>query len=145
MQKYYSNFLQGYPLKTFQIPMFLKYWNNSKYFSFRTTDFFLTKSSISGFSCFKNLHIYTCKKNCIKSLCPLTARGGPGGVKALADTSDKNAMFFHVLPYLHIFPTCFPNTCWQQMNLTACLMSPLHSAHTKSGGIILPLKVNIYI
>ena len=34
-----------------------------------------------------------CKnKTCIKSLCPLSARGG--GIKALADADAKNAIFF---------------------------------------------------
>ena len=54
--------------------------------------FFLSKLSISGLSCFKNINIYTCKKTCIKSLCPLIAWGvclsGRGRVRY------KNAIFF---------------------------------------------------
>ena len=41
-----------------------------------------SKSSISGFSCFKNINIYICI----------------GGTKALADASTKNASFFYMLP-----------------------------------------------
>ena len=49
--------------------------------------FFHLKSSISGFSCFKDIYIYTCKKK----LCPLTAREG---VKA---RPLRMQVFFYIL------------------------------------------------
>ena len=63
-----KNILQGYYLKTFHFQnIFLIYWIyplDPKFFS-------ASKSSISGFSCFKNIYIYACKKKCIKSICPI--------------------------------------------------------------------------
>ena len=43
--------------------------------------FFLSKSSISGFSCFKTIYIYTFKITLFKSERPLTAWGGGGGLR----------------------------------------------------------------
>ena len=53
--------------------------------------FFFSKSSISGFSCFK-YHIHL-KKNFKKHKIVMSASGG-GVVKALGDASAKNASFF---------------------------------------------------
>ena len=62
--------------------------------------FFLSKLSISGLSCFKNIYIYTCKKTCIKSLCPLIA----WGVCLSGRVRYKNAILFYVIPTgKHIF------------------------------------------
>ena len=44
------------------------------------------------FGLYMYIYIYTCRKTCIKSLCPLTAGGGGGN--ALADASARNASFF---------------------------------------------------
>ena len=60
--EYAKIFCQGYPVKKLFQNIFLKYWNFSNYFSFRTKVFF-TLSYISSFSCFKNVYtntIYTC-------------------------------------------------------------------------------------
>ena len=71
-------FLQGYP-------------QERKIFSSNIGSFpSEPKSSISGFSCFK---IYGKKMYKIDQR-PLTARGG--GVKALAEASAKNAIFYVV-------------------------------------------------
>ena len=62
-----------------------------------TWAFFLSISSISGFSCFKNIFIYACKKTGIKSSVSYRSEGG---FKALADADAENASsFFDVLPY----------------------------------------------
>ena len=94
MQKYFVKVLQGCPLKTCN-NIFVKY----RHFSYSTKDFFSSsKSSISGFCCCsKNIYIFVAlKKNFHKIERPQTAQGG--GVKALADASAKNAIFFDVLP-----------------------------------------------
>ena len=64
--------IQKYFVKLLHLHLHLQYWN----FSFLTTFFLLSKSSISGYSCFKNIYISLIKKKCINSLFPLTARGG---------------------------------------------------------------------
>ena len=54
----------------------IKIWKFVKIFSIKKK-IFLSKLSISGFSSFKNLYIYTCK-TCKKNTCikPLAGRGG---------------------------------------------------------------------
>ena len=59
MQKYSVKFLHGNPFKTFS-KYFLKILN---VFLYNQSFFSRSKSSISGFPCFKNIYIYTCKKN----------------------------------------------------------------------------------
>ena len=63
MQKYFLTSL-NISLKTWSQHSFLKYW---KYFPLETIFFFLLKSSITGFSCLKNIYIYTFKKKWIKN------------------------------------------------------------------------------
>ena len=71
-----------------------------KYFSFRTKFFCVcfSKSSIYGFSCFKNIYIYTCKKNCIKLLCPL---GGGGWLRTQRPRPLRMQVFLRA-----------PGLCW---------------------------------
>ena len=94
--------------------------------------FFLSKSSISGFSCFKNIYIYTCKKTCIQSLCLLIARG--------------NARFF-----LDLLPKCMigqtvhssknqkTNTLTGGGNVTLCSMQGRTNIQTSYSSIMLDI------
>ena len=92
MQKYFVKLSSVYPLKTWTFfTIFLIF----TVFFFKNQIFvFLLRSSISGFSCSKNIYTYTCIKNLI---CPLGA-----GFKALADADVKNAIFLWHAPLLFL-------------------------------------------
>ena len=88
-KEYAKIFLLGYPLKNIFKHIFPL---EPKFFFLRS------KSSISGFSCFKTYIFIHVKKT-------ISANSSEvGGVKALSDTDDKNSSFFLRAPLL--VPLC---------------------------------------
>ena len=57
---------------------FLRYWNFLIFFPLEPKYFFSSESSISDFVSKTYIFIHVKKKACIKSVCPLKARGGGG-------------------------------------------------------------------